>query len=193
MAMESVVTSRVSAARAQAREAKKKVHRASAARLMELARLPPDERMEHLDDPDLTLADRVTLRRSLQAGLSRRRSYRFWPSGQRSRRWAVNLACPILRLEISVPLLLATVWLALAWHRTAWPATLTRDVHIRIMKEDGQIGRGVLQRGRAAIVQPVWGGGLLLRRWDPSWGYETVALPPDAIAWGWPNAPQSTR
>lgn len=150
-------------------------------------RLSPAERIAHLDDAGLVTADRAALRRSLQVGLARPRRVRFWPRGQRGRRLAVRILRPLLTLEILVPALLAAAWLGLAWHQTARPATLTRDVAIRVMREDGQIVRGVLQRGRAAIVRRGWDGSLELRRWATGWGYETVVLPPDAIVWGWPD------
>lgn len=73
MAEGPTVSARLSAAQGEACRAADQVRRVSAARLAELLRLPPAERLCHLDEPGLVEADRAALRRSVQASLPRRR------------------------------------------------------------------------------------------------------------------------
>lgn len=192
MAEGPTVSARLSAAQGEACRAADQVRRVSAARLAELLRLPPAERLCHLDEPGLVEADRAALRRSVQASLPRRRRpsrYRFRVRlrGPRARRLSARVVRLVLTPEIMLPLLLAVAWLGLAWTHTAHIATLIRDVPIRLAGDDGHLVETALPKGAVAIVGLGWNGVPRLRHWLPGRGYETVPLPPDAIAWGWPS------
>lgn len=182
-----IVSARLTAAKAEARRATDQVRHTSAARLAELLRLPAAERLAHLDDAVLVAADRTILRRSLQVSLPRtRRRARFLIPlrGPRARRLVAGVVRLGLTLEIVVPLLIAAAWLGLAWSRTAHIATLTRDVPIRLVADDGRVVDAILRSGHAHIMGRDWNGMPQWRHWLPGRGYETVTLPPNAIVWG---------
>ena len=93
----STVEERLRAAQEAERAATERVQQASRARLAELLRLPPRERLAYLDDPALVGPDRVNLRRSLQANLTRPR--RRWRPGGR-----LQGSCPSMRWKFGVEL-----------------------------------------------------------------------------------------
>jgi hypothetical protein len=192
------VSARLTAAQAEARRASEQVRRTSAARLTELLCLAPAERLAHLDETDLIDADRAALRRSLQASLPRGRGpsqqrfrFRFRLRGPRTRRLAARILRLGLNPEIVLPLLLVVAWLGLAWTRTAYVATLTRDVPVRRPGNDGRLVAVVLPKGLSGNVGLGWNGVPRLRHWLPGHGYVTVPLPTDAIAWGQPGRTQA--
>ena len=196
MAEGPIVSARLSAAQGEARRAADEVRRVSAARLAELRLLPPAERLSRLDEPGLVEADRAALRRSVQACLPRARRpsryrFRYRLRSPRARRLAARIVRLGLTPEIVLPLVLAVAWLGLAWTHTAHIATLIRDVPVRLAGDDGHLVEAVLPKGSVAVVGSGWNGVPRLRHWLPRWGYETVPLPPDAIAWGWPSRVQA--
>lgn len=136
----STVDARLRAAQKAERAASRRVRQASRARLAELLRLPPRERLAHLDDPALVGSDRVGLRRSVQAGLARPR--RHWHPGGRLRALGRRIGTAALRQLLHPAVLgligIAGLWLHMAWSSTPQLAIATRVLPANVVGPDGQ-------------------------------------------------------
>lgn len=139
----SSVDARLRAAQTAERAATRRVQQASRARLTEILRLPPRERLTHLDDPALVGPDRVSLRRSLQAGLARPR--RRWHPSRRLQALARRLGVSALRQLLHPAVLglagIAGVWLHMAWSNTPRVALSTQVLAGNVVGPDGLVQR----------------------------------------------------
>ena len=137
----SSVDARLRAAQKAERAATRRVQQASRARLTEILRLPPRERLTHLDDPALVGPDRVSLRRSLQAGLARPR--RRWHPSRRLQALARWLGLSALRQLLHPAVLglagIAGVWLHMAWSNTPRVALSTQVLASNVVGPDGLV------------------------------------------------------
>ncbi|MEN3214103.1 hypothetical protein PUR23_29415 [Methylorubrum populi] len=137
----SSVDARLRAAHKAERAATRRVQQASRARLTEILRLPLRERLTHLDDPALVGPDRVSLRRSLQAGLARPR--RRWHPSRRLQALSRRLGVSALRQFLHPALLglagIAGVWLHMAWSNTPRVALSTQMLASNVVGPDGLV------------------------------------------------------
>jgi hypothetical protein len=137
----STVEARLHAAQEAERAATQRVQQASRARLAELLRLPPHERLAHLDDPALVGPDRISLRRSLQADLTRPR--RRWRPGGRLRALVRRLGAAALRQLLHPAVLglagITGVWLYTAWSATPQLAISTQALASNLVGPDGRV------------------------------------------------------
>lgn len=137
----STVEARLRAAQEAERAATERVQQASRVRLAELLRLPPRERLGHLDDPALVGPDRVSLRRSLQADLTRPR--RRWRPGGRLRALGRRLGAAALRHFLHPAMLglagITGVWLHAAWSATPHLAISTEALASNLVRPDGRV------------------------------------------------------
>ena len=137
----STVEARLRAAQEAERAATERVKQASRAQLAELLRLPPRERLGHLDDPALVGPDRVSLRRSLQADLTRPR--RGWRPGSRLRALVRRLGAALLRQFLHPAVLglagITGVWLHAAWSATPQLAISTQALASNVVGPDGRV------------------------------------------------------
>lgn len=132
---------RLRAAQEAERAATERVQQASRVRLAELLRLAPRERLAHLDDPVLVSPDRISLRRSLQADLTRPR--RLWRPGGRLRALVRRLGAALLRQFLHPAVLglagITGVWLYTAWSATPHLAISTQALASNLVGPDGRI------------------------------------------------------
>ena len=159
MAREPIVDARVTGARRAADEHIARNEKTSQARLNTLLRLPPAERLTHLDDGDLRPEHRTILRRSLGRHLprSRWRFPRFRLRRGRARRLAARVMTSLLTFEISVPSLLLLAWALMAWHNTSHWMELTRAVSFNVKGADGADQVYAAGPGKA-VVRYGWDG-----------------------------------
>nr|WP_210329371.1 hypothetical protein [Methylorubrum zatmanii] len=129
------------AAQEAERAATQRVQQASRARLAELLRLPPHERLAHLDDPALVGPDRISLRRSLQADLTRPQLR--WRPGGRLRALVHRLGAAALRQLLHPAVLglagITGVWLYTAWSATPQLAISTQALASNLIGPDGRV------------------------------------------------------
>ena len=137
----STVEARLHAAQEAERAATQRVQQASRARLAELLRLPPHERLAHLDDPALVGPDRISLRRSLQADLTRPQLR--WRPGGRLRALVHRLGAAALRQLLHPAVLglagITGVWLYTAWSATPQLAISTQALASNLIGPDGRV------------------------------------------------------
>lgn len=137
----STVEARLHAAQEAERAATQRVQQASRARLAELLRLPPHERLAHLDDPALVGQDRISLRRSLQADLTRPQLR--WRPGGRLRALVHRLGAAALRQLLHPAVLglagITGVWLYTAWSATPQLAISTQALASNLIGPDGRV------------------------------------------------------
>lgn len=172
-------------ARAEAAAAERAVATASAQRLTECLGLVPADRIRHLDDPDLIPADRVALRRSLEASLvpERRRSLlpQLWRRGGLRRR----LGSAMIRAALS-PLAIGLIviggpWLALSWQNTRPLAVLTQKGVATFRLPDGSEQILALSKGSTVLVFDRTVADPVIGVWYPRLGYATAAVPRAAL------------
>ena len=137
----STVEARVRAAQEAERAATQRVQQASRARLAELLRMPPRERLGHLDDPAVVAPDRVSLRRSLQADLTRPR--RRWRPGGRLQALGRRFGAAALHQFLHPAVLglagITGVWLYTAWSATPHLAISTQALASNLIGPDGRV------------------------------------------------------
>ncbi|BAU94148.1 hypothetical protein MPPM_5543 (plasmid) [Methylorubrum populi] len=137
----STVEVRLRAAQEAERAATQRVQQASRARLAELLRMPPRERLGHLDDPAVVAPDRVSLRRSLQADLTRPR--RRWRPGGRLQALGRRFGAAALHQFLHPAVLglagITGVWLYTAWSATPHLAISTQALSSNLIGPDGRV------------------------------------------------------
>ncbi len=158
-------------ARADAAAADKLVEQASQARFAELMRLDPQARLAHITDVDLLTADRVKLRRSVQAQL--RNSWLRWPKLLSAKSLAPLLGRPSATA-------LACAGLCVALGTTGWLATahayinpVTQDMDFR-PPEGGFLRRQIPAGTKFGIRQRE--GVIEARLWLHGRGYAKTQL-----------------
>lgn len=169
----STVEARLRAAQDAERAATERVQQASRARLAELLQLPPRERLAHLDDPALVGPDRVSLRRSLHADLTRPR--RRWRPGGRLRALVRRLGAAALRQLLHPAVLglagLTGVWLYTAWSATPHLAISTQVLVSNLVGPDGRIQSYTVPARTWVPVERLDADVAQVRVWYPGQGY----------------------
>ncbi|WP_375454355.1 hypothetical protein [uncultured Methylobacterium sp.] len=143
------------------------------------------DRIRYLDDPDLVPADRVALRRSLEAIFvpERRRIPlpRLWRRGGLRRR----LGSALIRMTLS-PITIGLIvvggpWLALSWQNTRPLAVLTQKGVATFRLPDGSEQVLALSQGWTAPVFDRTAADPVIGVWYPRLGYATAAVPRAAL------------
>lgn len=164
-------------AQAEAEAAERAVVEVSARRLVECLRLAPTERLGCLDDPDLVVADRARLRQTLQAGLRRPLSARIWP-----RRWRPFGRRTYKRLRgLALGLIALGAIYGLATMQNTEPATLNRQVEVRLQYPNGITRDGALPKGISLLVRRLDVTWAEARQWRVREGYITTRVPISAL------------
>lgn len=159
----------------------KRLREASAARLAELLRRPPADRIQAVRDPALTAFDRATLERSLEDALdaldARRVRWRWTVSGSSIRRFGRHHRRALLRVSLAVAS--PAFFAASTWVNTppvgALPVMFTADLAMRWTMPNGRLSTDVT--ASVAGTEAVWfmnGSKAKLRHWFPRQGYGTM-------------------
>ncbi|SFT26636.1 hypothetical protein [Methylobacterium sp. yr668] len=167
------VQDRLRAAKEAERAAARRVREASRARLTELLRLAPRERLTHLDDPALTGPDRVSLRRSIQAAFARPRR-RWWPQGRllaRGRRLGVALLRGAFHPAVLVLLVIAGGWFELARRATPQVGRSVYPLTTILTRPDGSRMSYTFPVKTWVPVEHLEGDLAWVRVWDERQGY----------------------
>ena len=166
-------------AQAEAAAAERAVAAASAQRLEYCLRLPPPEQIRHLDHPDLVPADRIALRRSLEASLvpGRRRLPRLGPRGQ----WSRRTRSILIRVSLS-PLMIGLVvvggpWLYVSWKNTRPMATLVQKGLVAFTCPGGREEYLVLAKGTTVTVFDRSAADPVIGLWCPRLDYALATVP----------------
>ena len=145
------VGERVEDARDRAANAEAEAARVSRERLEALLALPPREAMRHLDDPDLSAADRTRLRDALRARAPRSKGRAVGDRARRPARPLVPFGTSRTARRTAIALaplaLVASVALAAAWWRTPFPARIEADVEVAWRYPDGRVVRLTMPAG----------------------------------------------
>ncbi|KTS10682.1 hypothetical protein SB2_05880 [Methylobacterium radiotolerans] len=172
------VQDRLRGAREAERAAARRVREASRARLTELLRLAPRERLTHLDDPALTGPDRVSLRRSIQAAFTRPRR-RWWPQGRllaRGRRLGVALLRGALHPAVLVLLVIAGGWFELARRATPQIGRTLRPLVTDLSEQRGFVTTYTLPVNVWVPIERLDGNLAWIRIWEPKQGFVRGAV-----------------
>lgn len=169
----STVEARLQAAQEAERAATQRVQQASRARLAELMRLAPRERLTHLDDPALVGPDRISLRRSLQASLVQPR--RRWRPGGRLQALGRRLGAALLRQLLHPAVLglvaLGGVCLSVAWSNTPRVAIATQALASNVVGPDGRVQAYTVPARSWVAVEQLGTDVAQMRVWYPGQGY----------------------
>lgn len=149
----------------------------SAQRLANYLKLVPTQRLGYLDDPDLVPADRAHLRQSLQAGLRRPFRVKLWS-------WRSRLSWRTAFKRLWGPALglvtLAGIYGVATW-QNAEPASLNRQVEVRLQYPNGTTREGALPRGVSLLVRRLDATSAEARQWRAHEGYITFLVPISAL------------
>ena len=169
---------RLAAATAAARQARRGVDRTSRAKLDKVLKLPPRQRFMHLDDVDLTPADRGILRRSVMAKLERPRLPRWegwWP---RSWRWVRARSMAVLAHPAAVfAVCVGAAWLALAWWHTPQVGYSETAEPVYLYGAGGFVTAYTFPPRTWIAVERTSGDRALVRLWMPGQGYLHGVIP----------------
>jgi hypothetical protein len=164
-------------ARQDALDAEQDVAQVSRAHLATLMASPARHRMVHLNDPELTPADRIELANSVRSALpvSLRLKFPRWrPTGLVRR---LRLACGYRCIVAVVVLVACAVPVALAWRNTGtrvFGSDTTWIVDWRL--PDGTILHGAWNARAPAVAMRAKNGMVILRRWLNGRGYATTEV-----------------
>jgi hypothetical protein len=164
-------------ARQDALNAEQDVIQVSRAHLATLMASPPRHRMAHLNDPELTPADRTELANSVRSALpvSFRLKFPQWrPTGLVR---GLRLACGYKSIVALVVLIACAVPGALAWHNTGMRivgSDATWIVDWRL--PDGTILHGAWNARVPAVAMRAKNGMVILRHWLNGRGYATTEV-----------------
>lgn len=172
-------------AQAEAGAAERVVAAVSAKRLMDCLRLAPAERLRYLDDPDLVSADRVALRRSVEASLVPERRKIPLPRLGRPGRGRRRARSFLVRATLS-PLTLGLIvvggpWLALSWQNTRPLAVMAQRGVASFRLPDGSEQVVALSKGSTVTVFDQRTADPVIGVWYPRLGYATAAVPRAAL------------
>jgi hypothetical protein len=164
-------------ARQDALNAEQDVAQVSRAHLATLMASPPRHRMAHLNDPELTPADRTELADSVRSALpvSFRLKFPRWrPTGLV---WSLRPVCGNKCILALVALVACAVPVALAWRNTGTrivgsDATWIVDWHL----PDGTILHGAWNARVPAVAMQANNGTVVLRHWLNGRGYATTEV-----------------
>jgi hypothetical protein len=164
-------------ARQDASNAERDVVQVSRAHLATLKASTPRHRIAHLDDPELTPADRTELANSVRSALpvSLRLTFARWRPTRlvRGLRLAYGHNC-IIALVVLVA---CAVLAALAWRNTGMrivgsDSTWIVDWHL----PDDSVLHGAWKAGMPAVAMQAHNGTVVLRRWLIGRGYATTEV-----------------
>lgn len=162
--------------RAEAAEAE--VQRASESHLAELMKLPPARRLKAIDDPLLTLDDRLKLRNSIEAKLQNRSSLRLI---RLPRRWSFRRMLGLLRYAPAFVVVTAIVFPAgalayLAWKNTDDIVPLSLPLNLVWTLPNGTEEPKVIPAGGNLAIKRLTKTSAVARRWIEKVGYATAAI-----------------
>ena len=164
-------------ARLDALTAEQDVADVSRAHLATLMASPPRHRMAHLNDPELTPADRTELANSVRSALplSFRLKFSRWrPTGLVRGLW---LACGYKSTIALVLLVASAVPTALAWHNTGTRIVGSDTTWIvDWLLPDGTSLHGSWNAHLPAVAMPAKNGTVVLRHWLNGRGYATTEV-----------------
>jgi hypothetical protein len=164
-------------ARLDALNAEQNVIQASRAHLAKLTASPPRHRIAHLNDPELTPADRTELANSVRSALpvSLRLKFPRWRLTGLFR--GLRLVCGYKSIVALVVLVICAVPGTLAWRSTGTrivgsDATWIVDWQL----PDGAVLHGAWKAGMPVVAMQANDGTVVLRRWLNSRGYATTEV-----------------
>lgn len=164
-------------ARLDALTAEQDVADVSRAHLATLMASPPRHRMAHLNDPELTPADRAELANSVRSVLpvSFRLKFPRWrPPGLV---WGLRLACGYKSIVALVLLVACAVPTALAWHNTGTRIVGSDTTWIvDWLLPDGTSLHGSWNPHVPAVAMQAKHGTVVLRHWLNGRGYATTEV-----------------
>ncbi|MCY1644084.1 hypothetical protein [Methylorubrum sp. SL192] len=135
--------------------------------------------MRHLNHPDLILADRIALRRSLEASLvpGRRRLQHLQPRG----RWSHITKSVLIRVGLS-PLMIGSIvvgapWLYVSWQSTRPLASLTEKGLVAFTCPDGRQEYLALPKGTTVAVFDRSAADPVIGLWCPRLDYALASVP----------------
>ena len=169
---------RLADAQQAARRAARVVEDRSRVRLNELLKLPSAERFSHIDDVDLTPADRGRLRRSIMPRLQP--SYALWVRGWwvRHRRRGMRLVITsILHPAVVMSSLLIGAWYAIAKSHTPTLAYSGIQIPVRLYDRDGYYSVFIIHSNQWIAVERLSTDNALIRVWSPQSGYLHGIIP----------------
>ena len=157
--------------------AEAEVQRASERRLSELMKLPPQRRLEQIEDPTLTTSDRLKLRRSIAGKLRHRKRYALLFGG----RLVAGKLCGLVRYlpraaavaAVLVPLLVAV---EMAWNNTDEIIILPQPIEFNWRLPSGEMQPKVMPAGAHLAIARQSGSSAIARRWIEGEGYATAAV-----------------
>jgi hypothetical protein len=158
------------------------VERSSQARLNELLKLFPSERIAHFADPLLTRVDALRLTRSLRANLASRRYYR---ASLAAKIKAIFNRIKIGRIFSSTTLLfltMASIYISIAWYSTAQLVAITHPIDIPFQYPDGSMQLLRMGSDKPWQLLHIRGDQAVLRLWFPRQGYQEIEVPSQIIA-----------
>jgi hypothetical protein len=164
-------------ARRDASNAERDVVQASRAHLAKLTASPPRHRIAHLDDPELTPADRTELANSVRSALPVSLRLKFPRRRLTSLLQGLRLVCGYKGIIALVVLVVCAVPVTLAWRNTG-----TRIVGSEVtwivdwQLPDGAVLHGAWKAGMPAVAMQAHNGAVVLRRWLNSRGYATTEV-----------------
>jgi hypothetical protein len=163
---------------AAAQEAERRTARAvedrSRARLHDLLRLPPRARFKHLDDVDLTPADRGRLRRAIMPRLRLRPSRVLWVRGfwaRRRRGVFRSVISTVLHPAFVMSMFLTGAWFGIARSQTPIVAYSNSYIPVRLFGSNGYSTDWTIQPRSWISVEKSFDEQALIRVWFLQAGY----------------------
>lgn len=164
-------------ARQDAVSADQGVIQVSRAHLARLMASPPRRRMAHLNDPELTSADRAALANSVRSALpaSLRFKFRGWRPTGASR--GLRLLCGYKCITVLIVSVACAAAAAFAWRNTGTRLVGSDDTWIVDWRlPDGAILHGAWNARMPAVAMGAKNGTVVLRLWLNGRGYATTEV-----------------
>lgn len=171
------LSARYKTAEERVEAAETEVERASARRLAELMKLPPQQRLKQIEDPILTAQDRLKLRRTMDAILNRgwRDALKFPTKSpfRRSRRWLRYMPALVLLIATVAPLGMLAYR---AWENTDQVVPLSEPIDLDWTLPSGTKQRKTMPAGGNLAIRPLTSTSAIARRWIEREGYATAEV-----------------
>lgn len=164
-------------ARQDALDAERDVDQVSRAHLATLMASPARYRMAHLNDSELTPADRTELANSVRSALPVSLWLKFPRWELPGLTWRLRLACGYKSIVTLTALVVCAVFAAIAWHNTGVrivgsDVSWIVDWHL----PDGTTLHGAWQARMPAVAMRAEHGKVVLRHWLNGRGYATTEV-----------------
>jgi len=175
--MNELLRRRYKTAEKRAADAEAELRRASEHRLAELMKLPPRRRLGQIEDPALTTADRLKLRRSIAGNLRHKKQYALLFGGRpllirllRTTRYVPTAAAVT---AVVAPILIAV---NMAWNNTDDVIVLPQPIELNWRLPSGATERKVMPADARLAIAPQSGTLAVARRWIEGQGYATAQV-----------------